>query len=119
MAALYHLSMSITLTDAAATRLEALRAKQGKESLYLRIVVDGGGCQGFEYKLSFTDQPEGDDVFVEADAYPVGAVTDPMSHGFLSGSVVDYEDELVGARFVVKNPNATSSCGCGTSFNIA
>lgn len=110
--------MSLSLTAAAIRRLEALRLKQAKKALYLRITVDGGGCQGFEYKLSFTDAPEGDDVFVEANDFPVGATTDALSNGFLDGSVVHYEDELVGARFVVKNPNATSSCGCGTSFNI-
>ncbi len=111
--------MSLLISTAAAARLEALRQKQGKASLYLRVTVDGGGCQGFEYQLSFTDQPEEDDVFVEDTDHNVGVVTDPVSMGFLAGATVDFENELIGSKFVVKNPNATSSCGCGTSFNVA
>lgn len=111
--------MSLNLTPAATARLDYLRAKQDKKSLYLRITVDGGGCQGFEYKFSFADQPDADDMFTEANDEPVGVVTDPTSYDLLSGSTLDYEDALIGAKFVVKNPHATSSCGCGTSFNIA
>ena len=111
--------MNLALSPAASRRLDQLRVKQGKTSLFLRITVDGGGCQGFEYKFSFADQPDGDDVFTEANDEPVGVVTDPTSYDLLSGSTLDYEDAMIGAKFVVKNPNATSSCGCGTSFNIA
>ena len=108
--------MSLSLTQEAAKRLETLRAKQGKERLYLRVTVDGGGCQGFEYKFSFEDTPGGDEFFTEEGS--VGVVTDSVSYGFLQGSTLDYEDALIGAKFVVKNPNASSSCGCGTSFNV-
>lgn len=109
--------MSVSLTEAAAQRLEHLRAKQGKERLFLRVTVDGGGCQGFEYKFSFSDAPEGGEFFAEDGK--VGVVTDSVSHDFIGGSMIDYEDALIGAKFVVKNPNASSSCGCGTSFNTA
>ena len=73
----YIIHMQLSLTPAAAKRLDHLRAKQDKKSLYLRVTVDGGGCQGFEYKFSFTDQPDADDLFVEANDEPVGVVTDP------------------------------------------
>lgn len=109
--------MSISLTPAAAKRLEELRAKQNKASLYLRITVDGGGCQGFEYQFSFADAPGGDEFFAEDGK--VGVVTDSVSYEYIKGSALDYEDALIGAKFVVKNPNASSSCGCGTSFNVA
>lgn len=108
--------MSLLLSPTAATRLEDLRLKQGKAALYLRITVDGGGCQGFEYKFSFADTPETDDIITQSGA--IGLVTDPISMGFLENATIDFENELIGSKFVVKNPNAASSCGCGTSFNI-
>ena len=113
----YTLSMSLFLSQAAAARLDDLRLKQDKAALFLRITVDGGGCQGFEYKFSFADTPSTDDVITQNDA--VGLVTDPISMGFLNGATIDFENELIGSKFVVKNPNAASSCGCGTSFNVA
>lgn len=115
----YNRDMSIIISPAAEQRLDALRQKQGKASLFMRVTVDGGGCQGFEYQLSFADEPDDDDVFTEASDAPVGVTTDPMSMGFLMGATLDFENELVGSKFVIKNPNATSSCGCGTSFNVA
>lgn len=115
----YNREMSIIIAPAAAQRLEALRQKQGKSSLFVRVTVDGGGCQGFEYQLSFTDEPDDDDLFTEDADYNVGVTTDPMSMGFLNGATLDFENELIGSKFVIKNPNATSSCGCGTSFNVA
>lgn len=112
----YTLPMSLLLSPAAATRLDTLRLKQDKAALFLRITVDGGGCQGFEYKFSFADAPSTDDVITQSG--DIGLVTDPISMGFLENATIDFEDELIGSKFVVKNPNAASSCGCGTSFNV-
>ncbi|RZW03383.1 MAG: iron-sulfur cluster assembly accessory protein [Rhodobacteraceae bacterium] len=81
----------------------------------LRVAVDGGGCSGFQYNIDLDDPAEGD-LVLEADGQKV--VVDEVSLPFLSNAVIDFTEELVGARFVIENPNATSSCGCGTSFSM-
>ena len=81
----------------------------------LRVAVEGGGCSGFQYEITL-DAPREDDLVLEGDGQKV--VVDPVSLPFLAGATVDFADELIGARFVIDNPNATSSCGCGTSFSI-
>ena len=83
---------------------------------YLRVSVEGGGCSGFSYKYDLTNTLEGDDIQIERDGAIV--LVDSMSVEFLKGSIIDYVDELIGASFQIKNPNATVSCGCGTSFSI-
>ncbi len=106
---------NITLTDAAAKRIrEILADEPGKTAL--RLAVQGGGCSGFQYDFQIVDGPEAGDEVIEKDGAML--VIDPESLPFLLGSTVDFEDTLAGSRFVVNNPNATSSCGCGVSFSI-
>jgi iron-sulfur cluster insertion protein len=105
----------ITLSAAAATRLKALSAREGR-SLKLRIAVDGGGCSGFQYRFDLVEAGEESDLLVERDG--AGALIDDVSQPLLAGSEIDYVDELAGAEFRVRNPNAKSSCGCGVSFSI-
>lgn len=81
----------------------------------LRVSVTGGGCSGFQYDIQL-DVPADDDLVLEQDGQKV--VIDPVSLPFLAGAVIDFEDELIGARFIINNPNASASCGCGTSFSI-
>ena len=82
----------------------------------LRVAVDGGGCSGFQYRFELVDRASEDDVRVERDG--AAALVDDVSMPFLAGSEIDFVDELVGAQFKVKNPNAQSSCGCGVSFSV-
>jgi len=106
----------IVLTSAAAARVAAIAARQGLATARLRLSVDGGGCAGFQYRFELADAPVGDDVEVKTDG--VGLVVDSMSLPLLSGSVVDFVENLGGAAFQVRNPNAASNCGCGTSFSV-
>ena len=82
----------------------------------LRIAVEGGGCSGFQYEIKLEAVPDGEDLVLEKDGQRV--LVDQTSLPFLTGAVIDFSEELIGARFVIDNPNATSSCGCGTSFSI-
>ena len=106
----------IALTSAAAARVAAIRTRQGRPSARLRLSVDGGGCAGFQYKFELSDAVEGDDIEILTDG--VGLLVDSMSLPLVEGSVVDYVENLGGAAFQVRNPNAASSCGCGTSFSV-
>ncbi|WP_048308727.1 iron-sulfur cluster insertion protein ErpA [Halomonas sp. PR-M31] len=106
----------LLLTDAAVRRLRALAAEEDNAALKLRVFVTGGGCSGFQYGFDFAEQTAADDTLIEID--DVGMVIDPLSYQYLIGSTVDYEEGLAGARFVIKNPNATSTCGCGASFMV-
>lgn len=108
--------MGLTLTDNLVKRIKTLQAKATNESAMLRVTVNGGGCQGFEYAFSMTSMREEDDITFEKDGVVV--ITDPVSMPYLDGSEIDYVDELIGAYFKVNNPNAASSCGCGTSFSV-
>ncbi|WP_121633727.1 HesB/IscA family protein [Tropicibacter alexandrii] len=101
------------VTERAFARLSEIGA--GEQGKALRVAVEGGGCSGFQYDIKL-DNPAGDDLVLEAQGEKV--VVDPVSLPFLTGAVIDFADELIGARFVIENPNATSSCGCGTSFSI-
>ncbi len=103
------------MTPAAAARLAKLSEQQG-HPLMLRVAVDGGGCSGFQYRFELVESGEADDLRVETDGRT--ALVDPVSLPFLVGSVVDFVDDLSGAQFVVRNPNAASSCGCGVSFSV-
>ncbi len=110
--------MTLTLppkvTDRAFARLAEINEDAG-EAKGLRVAVEGGGCSGFQYDIRL-DDPAEDDLVLEKDGQKV--LVDSVSLPFLTNAVIDFADELIGARFVVKNPNATSSCGCGTSFSI-
>ena len=108
--------MSITLTDNFVKRLKALQEQEKNPDLMLRITVDGGGCQGFEYIFKPDDTKTDKDLVFEKDGAAV--ITDDISMPFLEGAEVDYVDDLIGAHFKVNNPNASSSCGCGTSFSV-
>lgn len=104
----------IALSPSAAAQINTITKAQGAR--YLRLSVEGGGCSGFSYKYDLTDEAREDDLRIERDGATV--LIDPMSVEFLSGSVIDYVDELIGASFQIRNPNATAACGCGTSFSI-
>lgn len=108
--------MTITLTDALIKRIKFLAEQDGKPDLKLRIIVDGGGCQGFEYKFSLDSTITLDDEVFERDG--AGVIIDDISLPFMKGATIDYTDDLIGAHFKITNPNATSSCGCGTSFSV-
>ncbi len=105
----------ITLTDSAARRIKEIMASEPSGSM-LRISVNGGGCSGFQYAFAVDPAAQSDDLKVERDGATV--LVDQVSLQFLEGSVVDFVDDLIGQSFQVKNPHATASCGCGTSFSI-
>ncbi len=106
---------NLELTEKAASRIHALRAREGKPSLVLRLMVDSGGCSGFQYKFSLEDAQRPDDrVFTRSGA---ALVVDAASLDFLKGAQIDFVSDLSGESFQVKNPNAESACGCGTSFS--
>ncbi len=101
------------VTPRAYERLSEIGAADDGKAL--RVAVEGGGCSGFQYEIKL-DEPAGDDLVLEADGEKV--VVDPVSLPFLAGATIDFSDELIGARFTIENPNASSSCGCGTSFSM-
>jgi len=106
----------IVLTESAVRRIALLRAQEQAENAFLRIAVSGGGCSGFQYGFTFDDQRNEDDMVFERDG--VAVVVDDVSLGLLSGAEVDFVEDLMGASFQIRNPNAASSCGCGNSFSI-
>ncbi len=105
----------LTLSETAARRLAELGRDEG-HPVMLRVAVDGGGCSGFQYRLELVQAAEADDIRIEAGGQ--AALVDPISLPFLKGSEIAFVDDLAGAQFVVRNPNAASSCGCGVSFSI-
>jgi iron-sulfur cluster insertion protein len=107
---------AITISDSAVRRVRALTETGEYEGMKLRVSVSGGGCSGFQYGFSFDDAQNGDDRVVERDGVTV--LIDEISWDFLAGGKIDYVEELIGAYFTVQNPNAASTCGCGTSFSI-
>lgn len=108
------LTLPPTVTDRAYARLAEI-AKATGETRPLRVAVEGGGCSGFHYDIKL-DDPAPDDLVLARDGLTV--LVDPVSLPFLAGARIDFSDELIGARFVIDNPNASSSCGCGTSFSV-
>jgi iron-sulfur cluster insertion protein len=107
---------AISLSERAAQRLAAMLAAEDRPGLMLRVTVNGGGCAGFQYGFSFDDTVAPDDRTFARDG--VTAVIDEASLGLLAGAEIDFVEDLIGAAFQVKNPNATSSCGCGSSFSV-
>ena len=105
----------IDLTPSAAARVAAIATKQGKPAI-LRLSVEGGGCSGFQYRFGLAEAVEPEDMAVERDG--VTLVVDDVSLDLLAGSEVDFVEDLMGAYFRVTNPNAESTCGCGTSFSV-
>ncbi|HXQ42953.1 MAG TPA: iron-sulfur cluster insertion protein ErpA [Candidatus Udaeobacter sp.] len=106
----------VVLTEAAAKRVAQLIEAEGNPALMLRLAVSGGGCSGFQYGFSFDDTRTDDDSVFARDG--VKLLVDSASLDLLAGSEIDFVEELVGASFQVRNPNATSSCGCGSSFSV-
>jgi iron-sulfur cluster insertion protein len=106
----------LQLTERAVAKLKSLVEEEGNPELKLRIYVTGGGCSGFQYGFSFEDEAAEDDTVVQKDG--VTALVDPLSYQYLVGSEVDYQEGLEGSRFVINNPNASTTCGCGASFSI-
>lgn len=110
-------SAPIFFSDGAATKVRELIAEEGNPNLQLRIYVSGGGCSGFQYGFAFEEIAGQDDIVVEKEG--VRVLIDPTSLQYLAGASVDFQDGLDGSRFVIKNPNAQSTCGCGSSFSTA
>ncbi len=106
---------NIRLSDSAANRIREIMAQEAGQGA-LRISVAGGGCSGFRYDFEIVAGTNGDDLVIEKNGARVAI--DPVSVPFMAGSEIDYVDELIGASFKIHNPNATASCGCGTSFSI-
>lgn len=106
---------TITLSESAAKRINQIMAKEAPGSK-LRISVNGGGCSGFEYAFDIDAQVQDDDLVIERDGAAV--LVDEISAQYMEGSVIDFVDDLIGQSFQIRNPLATSSCGCGTSFSI-
>ena len=106
----------VNFTDAAANKVKEMIADEGNAALKLRVYVSGGGCSGFQYGFAFDENSAEDDTVVEKCG--VSLLIDPMSFQYLMGAEIDYQENLDGARFVIKNPNAASTCGCGSSFSM-
>jgi iron-sulfur cluster insertion protein len=106
----------MSLTDAAVNKLRTLKAEEGNDALMLRVYITGGGCAGFSYGFRFDEQSGEADTRIERDG--VVMVVDALSIQYLAGSTVNYVEGLQGSRFVIDNPNATTTCGCGSSFSV-
>jgi iron-sulfur cluster insertion protein len=105
----------LIFSDSAANKVKQLIEEEGNPGLKLRVFVTGGGCSGFQYGFTFDEVQNEDDSVMEKDG--VKLLIDPMSYQYLTGAEIDYTEGLEGAQFVIKNPNATSTCGCGSSFS--
>ncbi|MCF7964462.1 iron-sulfur cluster insertion protein ErpA [Methylobacter sp. Wu8] len=109
------MSNPIVFTDSAASKVGELIAEEGNDNLKLRVYVSGGGCSGFQYGFTFDEEVNEDDTCVENGGVTV--LIDAMSIQYLTGAEIDYKEDLSGAQFVIRNPNATTTCGCGSSFS--
>ncbi|WJW75133.1 iron-sulfur cluster insertion protein ErpA [Thiohalobacter sp. IOR34] len=105
----------LIFTEAAATKVKGLIEEEGNPNLKLRVFVSGGGCSGFQYGFTFDEEIQEGDTTVEKCG--VTLLIDPMSFQYLVGAEIDYKEDLEGAQFVIRNPNATTTCGCGSSFS--
>ena len=115
MDAATEMPMPFVVTDSAASKVRELIEEEGNPALKLRVFVTGGGCSGFQYGFTFDEEANEDDTSMEKNG--VTLLVDPMSYQYLVGAEIDYTEGLEGAQFVIKNPNATSTCGCGSSFS--
>ncbi len=106
----------ISVTERALSRVRQIGDADGHDTPRLRVYIEGGGCSGFQYGFQLDQDVSEDDIAIDTDGVTV--VVDPMSLQYLMGSKIDYIDDLMGARFVVSNPNAQTTCGCGSSFSI-
>lgn len=108
--------LELVFTDSAASKVKTLITEEENDALMLRVFVTGGGCSGFEYGFTFDEDLEDDDTAIENQG--VRLVVDSLSYQYLAGAEVDFKEDLQGSRFVVTNPNAATTCGCGNSFAI-
>ncbi|MHB1678650.1 MAG: iron-sulfur cluster insertion protein ErpA [Sulfuriferula sp.] len=115
MNAMTEMPSVLVFTDNAAAKVAQLIAEEGNDELKLRVFVTGGGCSGFQYGFTFDEVTNEDDTAMVKNG--VTLLVDPMSYQYLVGAEIDYQEGLEGAQFVIKNPNATSTCGCGSSFS--
>lgn len=115
MNAMTEMPAPLVFTDNAAGKVRQLIDEEGNPDLKLRVFVSGGGCSGFQYGFSFEEDRQEDDTAMEKNG--VTLLIDPMSYQYLVGAEIDYQENVEGAQFVIKNPNATSTCGCGSSFS--
>ena len=106
----------LVFTDNAAKKVKELIEEEGSADLKLRVFVSGGGCSGFQYGFTFEEEVNEDDTQVQKDS--VTLLIDPMSLQYLMGAEIDYQDSLQGSQFVIRNPQATTTCGCGSSFSV-
>lgn len=111
-----YIPQAVLVSDSAVAKVRSLIEEEGNADLKLRVYVTGGGCSGFQYGFTFDEVVAEDDSVVERDGVKV--LVDAMSYPYLVGAKVDYEEGLQGAKFVIQNPNASSTCGCGSSFSI-
>ena len=106
----------LSFTDPAVEKVRELLLEEGNPDLKLRVFVQGGGCSGFQYGFTFDDVSDEDDTVIEKGG--VQLLVDPMSFQYLVGAEIDFKDDLEGAQFVIRNPNASTTCGCGSSFTV-
>ena len=114
MNAVTEMPAPLVFTDSAAAKVKQLIDEEGNQELKLRVFVTGGGCSGFQYGFTFDEAVSEDDTSMEKNG--VTLLIDPMSLQYLGGAEIDYQEGIEGAQFVIKNPNASSTCGCGSSF---
>lgn len=110
------MSNNLSLSISATNKIRELVLEEQNPDLKLRVYIIGGGCSGFQYGFAFEEEIEDGDFVIDNDG--VGMMVDPMSFPYLLGSIVDYKEDLQGSRFVIENPNAKTTCGCGSSFSI-
>jgi len=106
----------LVFTDSAASKVKTLIEEEGNPDLKLRVFVQGGGCSGFQYGFTFDEDVNEDDTVMDKNG--VQLLIDSMSYQYLVGAEIDYKEDLEGSQFVIKNPNATTTCGCGSSFSV-
>ncbi|GJL82707.1 MAG: putative iron-sulfur cluster insertion protein ErpA [marine bacterium B5-7] len=107
---------TLKLSDTATQQVAALKLQKNNPDLLLRVFVQGGGCSGFQYGFQFENERDEEDLLIENEG--VNVVVDPLSYQYLMGAEIDFMNDLQGSRFVVRNPNASTTCGCGSSFSI-
>jgi iron-sulfur cluster insertion protein len=112
----YRSSSPLLFTEAAARKVHELIAEEGNPALKLRVYINGGGCSGFQYGFTFDEAQAEDDFAIEREG--VTLLCDPLSLQYLTGAQVDYAENLSGSQFVISNPNAKTTCGCGSSFSV-
>lgn len=115
MNAIAEMPAPLIFSDSAAAKVKDLIAEEGNPELKLRVFVQGGGCSGFQYGFTFDEDVNEDDTIVDKEG--VSLLIDAMSYQYLVGAEIDYKEDVQGSQFVIKNPNATSTCGCGSSFS--